>query len=91
MVKSQTVRVIEDQGPLVHLKYKALTALISLSCGLLGQFSYDQEDLFTTPLGLEPQLLLAHALRPLRSLIPDTEQLLGRRGAKAGGDQVHPA
>jgi hypothetical protein len=52
MVKSRTVCVIEDQGPLVHLKYKALTALISLSCGLLGQFSYDQEDLFTTPMGL---------------------------------------
>jgi hypothetical protein len=52
MVKSRTVCVIEDQGPLVHLKYKALTELISLSCGLLGQFSYDQEDLFTTPMGL---------------------------------------
>jgi|GEM_PF-5955518 len=93
MVKSETRSVIEGQGPLVRLKYKALAALLFLSCSLLGQFTWDHEDLFTSPLSLISPVAVAPALRPLRRLVLDTEHLLGSPGelAKAVGDRVHPA
>lgn len=58
MIKSERGPWIEGQGSLVHLKYKAIAALLFLASGLLGIFAFDHEGLLSSPLGLEPQVLL---------------------------------
>lgn len=58
MIKTEIGPQIEGQGSLVHWKYKALAALLFLTSGLLGIFAFSHEDMLTSPLGLEPQVLL---------------------------------
>ena len=58
MIKFERGPQIEGQGSLVHLKYKAIAALLFLTSGLLGIFAFDHEDLLASPLGFEPQVLL---------------------------------
>lgn len=58
MIRSEKGPWIEGQGSLVHLKYKAIAALLFLTSGLLGIFAFGHEDLLSSPLGLEPQVLL---------------------------------
>jgi putative membrane protein len=58
MIKREMGPQIEGQGSLVHLKYKALAAILFLSTGLLGSFSFARQDLLSSPLGFEPQVLL---------------------------------
>ncbi len=58
MIKSERGPWIEGQGSWVHYKYKAIAALLFLTSGLLGTFAFDHEDLISSPLGLEPQVLL---------------------------------
>ncbi len=58
MIKTETGPQIEGQGSLVHWKYKALAALLFLTSGFLGIFAFSHEDMLTSPLGLEPQVLL---------------------------------
>jgi putative membrane protein len=58
MIKSERGPWIEGQGRWVHYKYKAFAALLFLTSGLLGTFAFDHEDLVSSPLGLEPQVLL---------------------------------
>ena len=58
MIKSERGPWIEGQGSLVHWKYKFLAALLFLTSGLLGLFAFDHENLASSPLGLEPQVLL---------------------------------
>ena len=58
MIKAESGPVIEGQGSLVHLKYKALAVLVFLTSGLLGIFAFNHEILFQSPFGLEPEPLL---------------------------------
>jgi len=58
MSKAESGPVIEGQGSLVHLKYKALAVLVFLTSGLLGIFAFNHEILFQSPLGMEPEPLL---------------------------------
>ncbi len=58
MVKAERGPQIEGQGSMVHLKYKAMAALLFLTSGLLGIFAFDHQDLLSSPLGFEPQVLL---------------------------------
>jgi putative membrane protein len=58
MIKREMGPQIEGQGSLVHLKYKAMAALLFLASGLLGSFSFARQDLLYSPLGFEPQVLL---------------------------------
>jgi putative membrane protein len=58
MIKTEIGPQIEGQGSLVHWKYKALAALLFLTSGFLGIFAFSHEDMLTSPLGLEPQVLL---------------------------------
>jgi putative membrane protein len=58
MIKSERGPWIDGQGAWVHYKYKAVAALLFITSGLLGIFSFDHEDLISSPLGLEPQVLL---------------------------------
>lgn len=58
MIKREMGPQIEGLGSLVHLKYKALAAILFLSTGLLGSFSFARQDLLSSPLGFEPQVLL---------------------------------
>lgn len=58
MIKSEHGPQIEGQGSLVHLKYKAIAALLFLTSGVLGIFAFDHEEILASPLGLEPQVLL---------------------------------
>ncbi len=58
MIKSERGPWIEGQGSWVHYKYKALAGLLFLTCGLLGIFAFDHENLAISPFGLEPQVLL---------------------------------
>jgi putative membrane protein len=58
MIKTEDGPRIEGQGSLVHWKYKALAAGLFLTSGLLGVFAFSREDLLSSPLGLEPQVLL---------------------------------
>jgi putative membrane protein len=58
MIKREMGEQIEGQGSLVHLKYKAIAAVIFLCSGLLGIFSFAREDLLSSPLGFEPEVLL---------------------------------
>lgn len=58
MVKTEMGPQIEGQGSLVHWKYKALAALLFLTSGFLGLFAFGHEYMLTSPLGLEPQVLL---------------------------------
>jgi putative membrane protein len=58
MIKTESGPVIEGQGSLVHLKYKALAILVFVISGLLGIFAFNHEDLFRSPLGLQPQPML---------------------------------
>jgi putative membrane protein len=58
MIKGERGPQIEGQGSLVHLKYKALAALLFIASGILGMFASDHEDLISSPFGLEPQALL---------------------------------
>ena len=46
MIKVESGPVIEGQGSLVHLKYKALAVLVFLTSGLLGIFAFNHEILF---------------------------------------------
>jgi putative membrane protein len=58
MIKSERGPWIEGQGSWVHYKYKAIAAMLFLTSGLLGTFAFDHEDLISSPLALEPQVLL---------------------------------
>jgi len=58
MIKSEQGPWIEGLGSLVHWKYKAISALLFLTSGLLGIFAFEHESLISSPLGLEPQVLL---------------------------------
>jgi len=58
MIRDERGPWIEGQGSLVHWKYRALAALLFLTSGLLGIFAFDHESLLSSPLGLEPQVLL---------------------------------
>jgi len=58
MIKTENGPTIEGQGSLVHMKYKALAALVFLTSGSLGSFAFKHEALFNSPIGLEPQPLL---------------------------------
>lgn len=58
VIRAERGPQIEGQGSLVHLKYKAIAALLFLASGLLGIFAFDHEGLLSSPLGLEPQVLL---------------------------------
>ena len=58
MIKNEMGPQIEGQGSLVHLKYKALATLLFATSGFLGLFALNHQDLFQSPLGLEPQALL---------------------------------
>ncbi|MCX6668680.1 MAG: tripartite tricarboxylate transporter permease [Methanothrix sp.] len=58
MIRAERGPWIEGQGSLVHWKYKALAALLFLTSGLLGIFAFNHESLLSSPLGLEPQVLL---------------------------------
>lgn len=58
MIKAEHGPQIEGQGSLVHLKYKAIAALLFLTSGVLGIFAFDHEEILASPLGLEPQVLL---------------------------------
>jgi putative membrane protein len=42
----------------VHWKYKTIALLLFLTSGLLGLFAFGHEDLLSSPLGLEAQVLL---------------------------------
>jgi putative membrane protein len=58
MIQSERGPWIEGQGDLVHWKFKTVAALLFLTSGLLGVFAFGHEDMLTSPLGLEPQVLL---------------------------------
>jgi putative membrane protein len=58
MIKREMGPQIEGQGRLVHLKYKALAAVLFLTSGLLGTFSFARQDLLSSPPEFEPQVLL---------------------------------
>lgn len=58
MIKTESGPIIEGQGSLVHMKYKALAAAVFLTSGLLGSFAFKNEALFLSPIGVEPQPLL---------------------------------
>ncbi len=58
MIKTETGPKVEGQGSLVHLKYKALAASLFITSGFLGIFAFDRQYLLSSPLGLEPQVLL---------------------------------
>jgi putative membrane protein len=58
MINRETGPQIEGQGSLVHLKYKALAAILFLCSGILGSFSFARQDLLSSPLGFEPEVLL---------------------------------
>ena len=58
MIKSERGPWIEGQGSWVHWKYKAIASLLFITAGLLGIFAFDHERLASSPLGLEPQVLL---------------------------------
>jgi putative membrane protein len=79
MTRAERGSWIEGQGSLVHWKYKALAGLLFLTSGLLGIFAFDHESLLSSPLGLEPQVLLPllsgifGASSLLLSLSTDTE------------------
>ena len=79
MIKAEKGPWIEGQGALVHWKYKTLAALLFLTSGLLGIFAFNHESLLSSPLGLEPQVLLPllsgifGASSLLLSLSTDTE------------------
>ncbi len=58
MIRSERGPCIEGQGSWVHYKYKGLAVLLFITAGLLGIFAFDHEQLLSSPLGLEPQVLL---------------------------------
>ncbi len=58
MIKAEMGPQIEGQGSMVHLKYKALAALLFLTSGLLGIFAFNHQDLLSSPPGFESQVLL---------------------------------
>jgi putative membrane protein len=58
MVRSERGPWIEGQGSWVHWKYKSLASLLFLTSGLLGIFAFNHEEMLSSPLGLEPQVLL---------------------------------
>jgi putative membrane protein len=58
MIRSELGPQIEGQGSLVHWKYKTIALLLFLTSGLLGLFAFGHEDLLSSPLGLEAQVLL---------------------------------
>ena len=58
MIKTENGPVIEGQGSLVHLKYKALAVLVFLTSGFLGTFAFNHESMFQSPLGLQTQPML---------------------------------
>ncbi len=58
MIRSERGPWIEGQGSWVHYKYKAIAALLFVTSGLLGIFAFNHENLLSSPLGLEPQVLL---------------------------------
>ncbi len=58
MIKSERGPWIEGQGSWVHWKYKAVAAILFITSGLLGTFAFDHENLASSPLGQEPQVLL---------------------------------
>ena len=58
MIRTENGPRVEGQGSLVHLKYKAIAAMLFLTSGVLGSFAMSHETLFYSPFGLEPQPLL---------------------------------
>ncbi|MBN1236061.1 MAG: tripartite tricarboxylate transporter permease [Methanotrichaceae archaeon] len=58
MIRSESGPWIEGRGSWVHYKYKGLAGLLFITAGLLGIFAFDHEQLLSSPLGLEPQVLL---------------------------------
>ena len=58
MIKSERGPWIEGQGSLVHWKYKLIAGMLFLTSGLLGIFAFEHEGLLSSPLNLEPQVLL---------------------------------
>ncbi len=58
MIRSERGPWIEGQGEFVHWKYKIIAGLLFLTSGLLGIFAFDHESMISSPLGLEPQVLL---------------------------------
>ncbi len=58
MIRSELGPQIEGQGSLVHWKYKTIALLLFLTSGLLGLFAFGHEDLLSSPLALEAQVLL---------------------------------
>jgi len=58
MIRSERGPWIDGQGSWVHYKYKAIAGLLFITSGLLGTFAFDHEKLASSPLGLEPQVLL---------------------------------
>ena len=58
MIATEKGLVVEGQGSLVHLKYKALALALFLTSGLLGLFAFEHQNLAVSPFGFEPQVLL---------------------------------
>ena len=58
MIKSERGPWIEGQGSLVHWKYRLIAGMLFLTSGLLGIFAFEHEGLLSSPLNLEPQVLL---------------------------------
>ncbi|MBK7387074.1 MAG: tripartite tricarboxylate transporter permease [Methanothrix sp.] len=58
MIKSERGPWIEGQGSLVHWKYRLIAAMLFLTSGLLGLFAFEHDGLLSSPLNLEPQVLL---------------------------------
>jgi len=58
MILSEKGRFVEGQGSLVTLKYKFMALVLFLTSGFLGLFAFEHQDLATSPLGFEPEVLL---------------------------------
>lgn len=58
MLRSERGPLIEGQGSLAHWKYRGLASLIFLTSGCLGIFAFENEGLLSSPLGVEPEVLL---------------------------------
>ncbi|MDM7934097.1 MAG: tripartite tricarboxylate transporter permease, partial [Methanothrix sp.] len=58
MLRSERGPLIEGQGSLAHWKYRGLASLIFLTSGCLGIFAFENEGLLSSPIGVEPEVLL---------------------------------
>ncbi|MHC1630797.1 MAG: tripartite tricarboxylate transporter permease [Methanotrichaceae archaeon] len=57
MILTERGKVVEGQGSLVHLKYKALALVLFLVSGFLGFFAFEHQGLACSPLNFQPQVL----------------------------------